>query len=142
MSQAKNITATYLRSKETMKKYIKVFEERKQPGKSHNPFEYAKQHPELILHEFNHWLIINNDFPYDAIADTNHIIFPKRSVPFDWRLLHKEELDEFQILRETFLTDHYDVIHENLPSGQTQPGYFHLLLLKLKRTSLENFMNS
>lgn len=141
MSQAKEITATYVRTKATMKKYIEAFEERKKPGKAVNPFEDAKARPEIILREFDHWLIIQNDFPYDAIADVNHMIFPKRSVSFDWKLLNEEERNEFQHLRETFLNEHYDAIYENLPKNQTQPGYFHLLLVKLKRTSLEEFMD-
>ncbi|MCI5051126.1 MAG: GIG1 family protein [Candidatus Pacebacteria bacterium] len=143
MSQAKEITATYLRTKETMKKYITAFEERKQPGKSHNPFQYTINNPEgSIIQEFNHWFIMKNDFPYDAVADIHHMIVTKREVPFNWNLLTEEEIDEFQTLRENYLADNYDVIYENLPSGQTQPGWFHINLLKLKRTSLEEFMNN
>lgn len=143
MSQAKNISATFLRSKETMKKYIKAFEERKKPGKSHNPFRHAIENPKgQIIKKFNHWFIMINDFPYDAVAETNHMIVTKREVSFDWKLLNIEEKEEFQELRDTYLKENYDVIYENLPSGQTQPGWFHLNLLKLKRTSLEEFMNS
>ena len=83
---------------------------------------------------------MQNDFPYDAIAEMSHMLVTKRAVVFDWRLLNTEEKDELQILREDYLTKTYDVIYENLPSGQTQPGRFHLHLLKLKRTSLEKFM--
>lgn len=143
MSQAKEITATYLRSKDTMKRYIAAFEERKKPGKSHNPFEHALQNPNgQIIKEFNYWFIMVNDFPYDAVAETNHMVVTKRHVAFDWKLLNQEEEKEFQILRDTYLKDNYDVIYENLPSGQTQPGWFHLNLLKLKRTGLSEFMNS
>lgn len=143
MSQAKEITATYLRSKETMEKYITEFEKRKQPGKSHNPFKHALENPQnQIIEEFNNWFIMVNDFPYDAVAEINHMIVTKREVSFDWKQLTKSELKEFQVLRDTYLKDNYDVIYENLPSGQTQPGWFHLNLLKLKRTSLDKFMNS
>ena len=143
MTQAKEITATYLRSKDTMKKYIKAFEERKQPGKSHNPFLHALENPKgQVIKEFNNWFIMVNDFPYDAVAETNHMIVTKRHVAFDWKLLNSDEKKEFQLLRDTYLQEHYDVIYENLPSGQTQPGWFHLNLLKLKRTSLDEFMNS
>lgn len=142
MSQAKEITATYLRSKETMKRYIAAFEKRKQPGESHNPFMYALKNPKgQIIKEFNNWFIMINDFPYDAVAEVNHMIVTKRKVSFDWKLLNKEEVSEFQIIRDNYLKDNYDVIYENLPSGQTQPGWFHLNLLKLKRTSLKDFMS-
>lgn len=142
MSQAGKITATYLRSKETMKRYIHEFEKRKEPGKSHNPFQHALENPEQeIIMEFNHWFIMDNGFPYDAVADVHHMIVTKRHVAFDWKLLTDEEKSEFQSLRDTYLKDHYDVIYENLPSGQTQPGWFHINLLKLRRTNLVEFMN-
>ena len=137
----KQISATYLRSKETMKKYMCISKELEEQGISHDPFEYAKENPALILHEFEFWLIIQNNFPYDPVAGVNHMIFPKRKVVFDWKLIHQEEKDEFQKLRETFFRENYDVIYENLPSGQTKPGYFHIHLLKLKRTSPEEFFS-
>ncbi len=143
MSQAKEITATFLRSKETMRKYIKAFEKRKEPGKSHNPFLHAINNPQdQIIKEFDHWFIMVNNFPYDAVAEINHMIVTKRHITFDWKLLNNQEKLEFQILRDTYLKENYDVIYENLPSGQTQPGWFHLNLLKLKRTNLDEFMNS
>lgn len=143
MSQAKEITATYLRSKETMKKYIAEFEKRKEPGMSHNPFKHALENPkDQVVKMFNHWFIMINDFPYDAVAQINHMIVTKRHISFDWKLLNKEEKEEFQTLRDTYLRENYDVIYENLPSGQTQPGWFHLNLLKLKRSKLEDFMSS
>lgn len=143
MSQAKEITATFLRSKETMRKYIQTFENRKLPGKSHNPFRYALENPQgQIVKKFKYWFIMMNDFPYDAVAETHHMIVTKREIAFDWKLLSKEEKEEFQELCEGYIKDNYDVIYENLPSGQTQPGWFHINLLKLKRTSLDKFMNS
>lgn len=141
MSQAKEITATYLRSSETMEKYIKEFNERKKPGKSHDPFLHALNNPQgQVIKMFEHWFIMINDFPYDNIAETNHMIVTKRHVAFDWKLLTESEKQEFQFLRDTYLKKNYDVIYENLPSGQTQPGRFHLHLLKLKRTSVDDFM--
>jgi len=143
MTQSKKISATYLRTKETMKKYIQEFEVHKEPGKSHNPFRFALENPQgKIIKKFNHWFIMINDFPYDAVAETNHMIVTLREVSFDWKLLNKEEKKEFQILRDTYLNENYDVIYENLPSGQTQSGWFHLHLLKLRRTELDKFMYS
>jgi hypothetical protein len=67
------------------------------------------------------------------VAKTNHMIFIKRDVVFDWDLLTKGELDELSYLKKTYIADNYDSVWENLPSGQTVPGRFHLHLIKLKR---------
>lgn len=142
MSQAKEITATYTRSKEMMKKYIKAFEERKKTNNNRNPFKEAQTNFHGVIKEFEHWLLLDNDFPYDAIATVNHMLTPKRAFSFDWNLLNQDEKKEFQKLREGFIKDNYDVIYENLPSGQTIPASFHLHLLKLKRTSMDEFINS
>jgi hypothetical protein len=62
------------------------------------------------------------------------MIVTKRIVPFDWRLLTPEEEKEIEFLKETYLNEHYEVVWENLPKGQTVPGHFHLHLLVLKRS--------
>ena len=142
MSEIKEITATYTRTKGMMREYIRTFEERKKTGKNRNPFLEAQSNFHGVIKEFNYWLLLENDFPYDAIATMNHMIIPKRSFPFDCKLLNKEELNEFQELREGYIKDNYDVIYENLPSGQTIPASFHIHLLKLKRTSMKEFMDS
>lgn len=132
------ITATYTRSKEMMQQYLDA----PQKDPSHCPFTEAKEGDGIILKQFDYWLIMDNLFPYDAIAEVNHMIFPKRKVAFDWDLLSQEERNELEELKKTYISEHYDVLYENLPSGQTKPGYFHLHLLKLKRSSVEEFMKS
>lgn len=127
------ITGTFVRSTETMKKYFDTMQERKklqeQGIQTKNPFTDDLN----IIQEFEHWIIIPNGFPYDAIADPSHMIFTKRDVAFDWSLLNEKEIQEFEDIRKTYIAEHYDVLWENLPSGQTIPGRFHLHLLKLKR---------
>jgi hypothetical protein len=143
MSQAREITATYVRSKKIMVEYVNEMRKRKETKSSFDPFIEAIDHPEeYIIFQSKYWFIMENDFPYDSISDVNHMIVPKRSFPFNWNLLNNEERSEFQDLREGYIKDNYDVIYENLPSGQTQPGRFHLHLLKLKRTSVDEFMNA
>lgn len=126
----KKITRTFLRTDETMTRYMQIDEERKAKNIVFDPYENPK------IKEFTHWAIVNNDFPYDAVATTSHMIFTKRSIPFDWKLLTKEEKEEFEHLKETYLKDNYDVVYENLPKGQTIPGHFHLHLLVLKREEI------
>ncbi|MCB9808889.1 hypothetical protein H6776_00630 [Candidatus Nomurabacteria bacterium] len=127
------ITGTCTRTPETMKKYFDIAEKRKANPERYRPFSpYERE----VIQEFTHWFIIDNDFPYDAIATVNHMIFTKRKVPFTWELLTDEEREELELLKRTYISDRYDVLYENLPSGQTKPGHFHLHLLVLKRFEL------
>jgi hypothetical protein len=111
-----------------MDRYIQAIVERKELTVPVNPFLNWK---ESCIKEFEHWVIIPNEFPYDAISTTNHMIATKRAVAFDWRLLTLEEEKEIDMLKETYLNEHYDVVWENLPKGQTVPAHFHLQLLVL-----------
>lgn len=124
------VTRTFLRTDEMMSKYMQESEKRHASGTIVNPF--ANWNDSLVK-EFQHWVIIKNDFPYDAIATISHMISTKREVAFDWDLLNEEELSEFASLKKGYIKDNYDVLFENLPKGQTFPGHFHLHLLVLKR---------
>ena len=124
------MTKTFARSDATMAQYIQMTKERQDSGVEINPF---KDWRSQTVKEFEHWVIIPNKYPYDAIATVNHMITPKREVLFDWRLLTQEEEKELNILKETYLNENYDVVWENLPKGQTIPTQFHLHLLVLKR---------
>jgi hypothetical protein len=92
------ITATYTRTKETMERYLNA----PQSGAEHCPFTEAKESGDIIT-SFKHWHIMENLFPYDAIAEINHMIFPKRKVAFNWDLLSKEEREELEELKKTSL---------------------------------------
>jgi len=127
---SENITRTFLRTKETMDRYMKVMAERKEKGiKSEHFINYEH----LLVKEFEYWVIIENEFPYDAVAKTSHMISTKRQVPLDWNLLTSGEKMEFEKIRDTYLKEHYDAIWENLPKTQTIPGHFHLHLIILRR---------
>lgn len=128
MSQ--NITRTFLRTKETMERYMRVMKERKEKGiKSTHFIDYDR----ILVKEFKYWVIVENEFPYDAVATTSHMISTKREISLDWKMLNKEEKNEFEEIKNTYLVEHYDAIWENLPKGQTVPGHFHLHLIVLKR---------
>ncbi len=126
----KQISRTFVRSDAMMDKYIASIKARAKMENPPNPFEDIES---IALKKFKHWVIIPNDFPYDAIATTNHLLFTRRKVAFSWDLLTKDEIDELNHLKKTYIADNYDAIWENLPSGQTVPGHFHLQLLILKR---------
>lgn len=128
-----NITRTFLRSDETMTRYMKTMKEREEKGVKFNQF---LSNEKKVIKEFEYWIIIDNEFPYDAVATTSHMIATKREVAFDWKLLTIEEDKELEKLQREYLNEHYDVIWENLPKGQTAPGHFHLHLLILKREQI------
>ena len=133
------ITGTKVRTPEMMRKYYEVSNERK-AAKSKGefiPHPFANILDKNII-SFNYWVIINNDFPYDAIANVSHMILPKRKFSFDWKLMNAVERAELDQLKQNgYISKNYDVIWENLPIGQTIPGRFHLHLLKLKRYEIK-----
>lgn len=124
------VTKTFLRSPETMEKYIKFSEEMKEKGITPDPY---KDWREDMVKEFNYWVIKENKFPYDAVATVSHMLSTKRDVVFDWNLLNEDELNELKELKNTYIKDNYDVFYENLPKGITVPTHFHLHLIVLKR---------
>ncbi|MFA7192112.1 MAG: hypothetical protein WC089_02320 [Candidatus Paceibacterota bacterium] len=127
---SKKVTRTFLRTEEGMIRYMQIFEERKKLGQK--PSHFTNWQDGLIK-EFNLWVIIINQFPYDAVASVSHMIITKREVGFDWTLLTTEELDEYELIKKTYLAEHYDAIWENLPRGSTVSHHFHLHLIVLKR---------
>lgn len=126
----KKITRTFLRSYEMMSKYMTDMRELEEKGTRTNPFLDWR---DSLVKEFEHWIIMENKYPYDAVATTTHMLATKREVAFNWDLLNEEEKKEFEKIRKEYLPEHYDAIWENLPKGQTVPGHFHLNLLVLKR---------
>ncbi len=116
-----------------MEKYIKWLKNNK--GNLQNPLQHLIEKP---IKEFKYWLIIENEFPYDAIAENHHMLVPKRQIGFDWSLLNTEETDEYNLIRKEYLPKVYDVVWENLPDARTIPVYFHIHLLKLKRERVMN----
>ncbi len=126
----KKVTRTFLRTQETMERYMKVSEERKSSGQKVDHFLNWKDH---CIKEFNNWVIVENEFPYDAVASVSHMIATKREVGFDWDLLTTEEREEYELIKKTYLSEHYDAIWENLPRGSTVAHHFHLHLIVLKR---------
>jgi hypothetical protein len=113
-----------------MERYMKTAEERSNSGEKVDHFLKWKDN---LIKEFDSWVIVTNEFPYDAVASTSHMLATKREVEFDWDLLTKEERDEYELIRKTYLAEHYDAIWENLPRGSTVAHHFHVHLIVLKR---------
>lgn len=79
---------------------------------------------------FNFWKITKNDFPYDKISGTHHMICPLRHVKEEE--LSKEEMEEFEKIKDEFLHKEYDYIMEATYKIKTIPKHFHLHLIVMK----------
>ena len=85
-----------------------------------------------IVKAFNYWLIVENQFPYDAVSVIHHMLIPRRHFA---RHMNGEELREFVTIKKRLAADgEYDCILENFPIGQSHPSHLHFQLLQWKRT--------
>ncbi len=82
------------------------------------------------LKEFTHWKVVLNDFPYDRIADTHHMIIPRRHASEDE--IMEEEWREYAAIKAGFISDTYEYIMESTHRRKTIPAHFHVHLLTIK----------
>ena len=82
------------------------------------------------LREFVHWKIVFNEFPYDKIATTHHILAP--NVHLAQPQISEEAWREFESIKKSDVNSVYDVILENTPKNMTIPAHFHVHLLVTK----------
>ncbi len=80
--------------------------------------------------EFNYWRIVNNNFPYDLIAEVHHMILPKQHMKEEG--LSLEEYRELINIKDNYLNENYTHIIEALPKTKSIPEHFHLHLIKEK----------
>jgi len=128
--QKDHLPTTLLRSPKTEAHYLEQRKLRAENSELYPPFSPTEKD---AIEVFDHWMIIPNDFPYDAVSIQHDMLFTRRPAVFDWDLLNQEELKELSLLKKTHIAESYDVFYENLPKGRTVPGHFHIHLLKLKR---------
>lgn len=79
------------------------------------------------IEAFTYWRIIDNKYPYDAVARVHHQIIPLRHT--DGADLTHEEAAELQTLKQTALNDTYNVLLEALPRNKSIPGHLHYHLI-------------
>lgn len=78
--------------------------------------------------EHINWRIVENIYPYDAVAERHDMLVTKRHLCSDTELT-SEELAELFKLKVTSLNDSYTFIMEALPSNKSIPGHYHLHLI-------------
>ena len=82
------------------------------------------------IKKFTHWRIIENNFPYDLIAQKHNMLVPVRHASEEE--LTQEELDELFTIKEEYVHLNYDYILEATHRKKSIPAHFHLHLLILK----------
>ena len=78
------------------------------------------------IKDFTHWRVLENDFPYDVVAKTHHMIVPKRHITE--QEIEPHEWAEFKVIKKTYM-ELYDAIIEGTPRMKSIPGHFHLHLI-------------
>lgn len=105
-------------------------------ARTEETYQLAKQNGKTVplelvnaLKIFEHWRIVNNDFPYDVGYKRCHLLTVKRAGVSQWHELNDEEIAELNKLKREYLYDEYDQIIENCPSRRSVPHLFHLHLV-------------
>lgn len=85
---------------------------------------------ENILREFEHWVIIENRFPYDRMARTNDMLVSKRPLQSRYNGT-QEEQDEYEAIMKLLAEeDFYDAYMENFPKIKSVKNYVHIHLIR------------
>ena len=82
------------------------------------------------LKTYRYWKIVNNLFPWDRIAKIQHMLLPKRHVPY--QKLNKKEKQELEKLKGGYVEHHYDIMAEATHRKKSIPEHYHLHLIVLK----------
>lgn len=109
-----------LRTKETAELYKQAIAE----GALNGPCVLCAKKP---LQEFELWKIVQNDFPYDLIAKTHHMIVPKRHATE--KELTPEEWSEFSKIKDEYLHPNYEYLMEAAHKMKSVPAHFHWHLI-------------
>ncbi len=87
--------------------------------------------------EYKYWKIVENEFPYDEVADINHIVTIKKHKKEE--AYTKAEIQEYKKVKE-YLHKTYNTIMENTNGMKSIPEHqhFHLLRIKEREMRIEN----
>jgi diadenosine tetraphosphate (Ap4A) HIT family hydrolase len=84
-----------------------------------------------VVQEFDNWVLINNAFPFDKIADKHHLLIPRRVFAHLYEA-NTEELRELDEIKAKLAPD-YDFVMENFPRNRSVATHFHLHFVVLKQ---------
>lgn len=99
-----------------------LYQQAKEQGKS-TPLELTKS-----IRQWEHWRLIDNDYPYDICFATHHMMVPKRAGVAERFDLNDDEKKEFDQILKDFVYENYDLWFENCPRKRTMSHIYHVHL--------------
>lgn len=104
--------------------------------------DYAQVHHfdpsvDSVIREFEHWYIIENNFPYDRITNTHHILAPKRVFGRFEDATQIEQDDYRSILKTLECEQFYDSLQINFSKDRSVCAHYHVHLIVWKRITEE-----
>ncbi len=84
---------------------------------------------EVVLHTFEHWIIIENRFPYDQIAKVNHMIVSKRPLQSHYNGTKAEQKEYRTIIMQLEKEGFYDAYIENFSKVKSVKKFAHTHLV-------------
>lgn len=73
------------------------------------------------------WKIVINDFPYDVIAASHHVLVPLRHVKGGG--LSAVEKEELELIKAKYVDERYDYMIEATTKNKSIPDHFHVHLI-------------
>lgn len=99
---------------------------------SEKRYNYAKAEGTLkplslenVKHQWKHWKLIENRFPYDMCFQTHDLLIPKRLIA-DKSELFPRELKELDSIIHGYCQTNYDMVFENMNKRRSVMALFHL----------------
>jgi len=83
---------------------------------------------DMIIEEFNHWILLKNKFPYNKVFKNHCLLSPKAHIK-EFKDLYKDEITELNELLEEL---DYDMCILNKKKKRSVPEHFHYHLVKIK----------
>jgi hypothetical protein len=80
---------------------------------------------------WEHWTLVENEFPYDLIAERHCLLVPTRKFLEDEEMTLEERQELFEIKKEFAKDKMFDAILENIKHNRTVPLHYHIHCLKL-----------
>ena len=82
---------------------------------------------------YTHWIIIKDEFPYDAIATTHDLLIPKR-IFAERKDMNTQEAEELEHLVQHTLPKTYEILLDKLSKkARSILDHYHIHLLNLKK---------
>ena len=90
-----------------------------------------------LIKQYEFWMIIKNDFPYDAVFDKHHLLLPKRKVS-QFRDITIREQEEYHAILHTALEQgDYDFYFINANKKRSVQSYWHAHLATWQKNQLK-----